>query len=40
VTNIIRVNSQSDSFVVSDLINELNIYFDDILALDPEKGEK
>ena len=40
VTNITRVNSQSDSFVVSDLINELNKYFDDILALDPEKGEK
>ena len=40
VTNIIRVNSQSDSFVVSDLINELNKYFDAILALDPEKGEK
>lgn len=40
VTNIIRVNSQSDSFVISDLINELNKYFDDILALDPEKGEK
>ena len=39
VTNIVRVNSQSDSFVVSDLINELNKYFDDILALNPEKGE-
>lgn len=40
VTNIIRVNSRSDSFVISDLVNELNKYFDDILALDPEKGEK
>ena len=40
VTNIIRVNIQSDSFVVSDLIHELNKYFDDILALNPEKGEK
>ena len=40
VTNIIRVNTQSNSFVVSDLINVLNKYFDDILALDPEKGEK
>lgn len=39
VTNIIRVNRQSDSFVISDLINELNKYFDDILALNPEKGE-
>ena len=39
VTNIIRVNIQSDSFVVSDLIHELNKYFDDILALNPEKGE-
>lgn len=40
VTNIIRVNIQSNSFVVSDLINVLNKYFDDILALDPEKGDK
>ena len=40
VTNIIRVNSRSDSFVISDLVNELNKYFYDILALDPEKGEK
>lgn len=40
VTNIIRVNIQSNSFVVSDLINVLNKYFDDVLALDPEKGEK
>ena len=39
-TNIIRVNARSDSFVVSDLINELNKIFDDILALNPEKGEK
>lgn len=40
VTNIIRVNIQSNSFVVSELINVLNKYFDDVLALDPEKGEK
>ena len=40
VTNIIRVNIQSNSFVVSELINVLNKYFDDILALDPEKGDK
>lgn len=39
VTNIVRVNSQSESLVISDLINELNKYFDDILALNPEKGE-
>ena len=40
VTNIIKVNSQSDSFVISNLIHELNKCFDDILALNPEKGEK
>lgn len=39
VTNIIKVNSQSDSFVISNLIHELNKCFDDILALNPEKGE-
>ena len=40
VTNIIRIKSKSDSFVVSNLINELNKYFDAIIALNPEKGEK
>ena len=40
VTNIIKVNCQSDSFVISNLIHELNKCFDDILALNPEKGEK
>lgn len=39
VTNIIRVKSKSDSFVISNLICELNKYFDDIVALNPEKGE-
>ena len=38
VTNIVKINAESDDFVINDLINELNGLYNDIMAFEPQKG--